>query len=697
RVRYTTELGEAAIWIEEPANGVSNESKFDFTVGTYLKADQCRYSKNNASLAKSIPLDAVASDSSGEYLYSADYSIDASKDGIEEYVYVKCLLVNGVEYAERLILEYDSTKPVIEEIELTNSDGKYPPSIVESPLNAQVTVTTDDRTKCKYSFNTNDGFSTGMTKFTGYDNASYSTTNNDTIEDVEDYSEYTLYIACQNGAYKTSDTESISFTINSSAASGMYLISPEVTGNRTFAINIGATRSASSCLYGSSADAMSSSMTAVSEKQYKTGSITVTADGNYTYYFTCSFVDGDTTDYFTFPVDTSAPVIDFIEDGNYSTSNTSLSATWSASDSLTDIVQYVYSIGTKTTYNDTFTWTYTTNKTALVDALSLKNQSTYYWNVKAQNEVGLWSTSASSNGVVIGASDSGADCGKVNCTSVGDVDYHPCSNAAKDGDETDVDCGGSCDACKAGSACLASDDCVSLNCDSGICAESSCTDSIVNQGESDVDCGGNYCDACADGSACVYHRDCTSGYCSSKICSAASCDDDVKNGAETGTDCGGSCDACETVSVDKEKVKPPPDVDTEGWSIWIWLLIILLLVGAGAGGYYCYIYYMKKKGKLPPSFDAFGGLKSLGKQLPSLGALKKLPQKIQMPTFQRTAVQKMQQQKQQVRDKIFGAFEEKPKGFLSEKLPEQRPAARSNISKSTEKIEVKQSEKKEAP
>ena len=693
RVRYTTELGEAAIWIEEPANGVSDEPKFDFTIGTYLEAESCGYSKNNASLAKSIALDAVASDSSGEYLYSAEYSIDESKDGIEEYVYVKCLLVNGVEYAERLILEYDSTEPVIEEIEITNSDGKDPPSIVESPLHVQLTVTTDDRTKCKYSFDSDDGFSTGMTKFTGYDNASYSTTNNDTIEDVEDYTQYTLYIACQNGAYKTSDTESISFTVDSSAASGMYLISPEVSGNRTFVINIGTTRSASGCLYGSSADSISTSMTAVSEKQYKTGSITVTTDGNYTYYFTCSFVDGDTTDYFTFPVDTSPPVIDFIEDGNYSSSNTSLSATWSASDSLTEIVQYVYSIGTKTGYNDTLTWTYTSDKTALVDSLNLKNQSTYYWNVKAQNEVGLWSTTSSSNGVIIGTTDSGADCDTVNCTSVGDVEYHPCSNGEKDNDETDVDCGGSCDACKAGSACLVSDDCVSLHCDSGICAESSCTDSIVNQGESDVDCGGNYCDACADGSACVYHRDCTSGYCSSKVCSAASCDDGVKNGAETGTDCGGSCSACETVSVDKEKGKPKPDVAEEGWSIWTWLLIILLLIGAGAGGYYGYVYYMKKKGKLPASFEAFGGLKTLGKQLPSLGTLKKLPQKIQMPTFQRSATQKVQQQKQQIRDKLFGAFEEKTKAPVSEKLPEQRPVAKSAETKPAEKTP----EKKEAP
>ncbi len=695
RVRYTTELGEAAIWIEEPANGVSEETEFDFVIGTYLEAEACGYSKNDASLEKSMPMDAVASDTSGEYLYSAAYSIDESKEGIEEYVYVKCLLVNGVEYAERLIIEYDSTTPVIEDIEIINSDGKDPPSVVESPLNVQLLVTTDDRTKCKYSFDASDGFSTGMDKFTGYDDAEYATENSDTIEDVEDLTSYALYVACQNGAYMTSETESLAFNINSSAASGIYLISPEASGNRTFTINVGTTRSASSCTYGTSEDAISTAMTAVSEKQYKTGSVTVSTDGNYTYYFACWFVDGEKTDYFTFPVDTTAPVIDFIKIEEVSYSNTSLSAEWSASDSLTEIIQYTYSVGTKEKYNDTLTWIYTDNKSAIVDGLNLKNQSTYYWNVQAQNEVGVWSV-VNYSGVFIDTSGSGTDCSTVNCTTVAEVEYHPCSNGVQDEDETDVDCGGSCDACKAGSMCEVSADCVSINCENGICAEATCTDSIINQGESDIDCGGNYCDACIEGMSCVYHRDCASGYCTSKICSATSCTDGVKNGDETGTDCGGSCDTCEDVVLQSSPPKDKPSTEEEGWSIWTWMLIIFLLIGAGAGGYYGYIYYMKKKGKLPPSFNAFG---NLGKSLPSLGTLKKLPQRIQMPTVQKPSLQKILQQKQQTRDKMFGAFEEKLKGAVEEKLQEKKPVEKATSTKAAPEKESKEKvvEKKEAP
>lgn len=41
----------------------------------------------------------------------------------------------------------------------------------------------------------------------------------------------------------------------------------------------------------------------------------------------------------------------------------------------------------------------------------------------------------------------------------------PCQNGEMDGDESDVDCGGSCDPCAAGDSCLTRDDC-----DSGVCA-----------------------------------------------------------------------------------------------------------------------------------------------------------------------------------------------------------------------------------
>ena len=123
-----------------------------------------------------------------------------------------------------------------------------------------------------------------------------------------------------------------------------------------------------------------------------------------------------------------------------------------------------------------------------------------------------------------------------------------CSDKVKNGDETDVDCGGSCSTkCANSKVCKKDADCQSGKCDTtvtpAICKAipASCNDNKKNGSETDVDCGGKDCAACADGKACQVKTDCTSGVCTSYKCAAASCTDGVKNGDETDVDCGGSC------------------------------------------------------------------------------------------------------------------------------------------------------------
>ena len=50
-----------------------------------------------------------------------------------------------------------------------------------------------------------------------------------------------------------------------------------------------------------------------------------------------------------------------------------------------------------------------------------------------------------------------------------------CKDGVKDGDETDVDCGGSCGTtCGQGEACAAAKDCVGAQCTDGVCCNSAC-------------------------------------------------------------------------------------------------------------------------------------------------------------------------------------------------------------------------------
>jgi hypothetical protein len=73
----------------------------------------------------------------------------------------------------------------------------------------------------------------------------------------------------------------------------------------------------------------------------------------------------------------------------------------------------------------------------------------------------------------------------------------------------------------------------------------SCTDTMQNGDETDLDCGGS-CGPCADGLACGEQSDCVSQVCTDAICQAPSCEDDVQNGEELGIDCGGpACSFCQ--------------------------------------------------------------------------------------------------------------------------------------------------------
>ncbi|NJL43811.1 MAG: hypothetical protein HC945_00585 [Nitrosarchaeum sp.] len=132
--------------------------------------------------------------------------------------------------------------------------------------------------------------------------------------------------------------------------------------------------------------------------------------------------------------------------------------------------------------------------------------------------------------------------------TVGQADDRPphCINGQADGDETDVDCGGSCLACSDRASCETDSDCQSNYCNpqSLLCDTPSCTDTLSNGQETDTDCGGPECPSCPDGSACQQNFDCQSLTCNNRICQAPSCTDLSKNGDETDVDCGGSCLPC---------------------------------------------------------------------------------------------------------------------------------------------------------
>lgn len=87
-----------------------------------------------------------------------------------------------------------------------------------------------------------------------------------------------------------------------------------------------------------------------------------------------------------------------------------------------------------------------------------------------------------------------------------------CRDGVKNGEETDVDCGGVCLRCTPGHSCRGPADCTSRLCEAGTCAAPSCNDRIKNGMETDVDCGGS-CKGCPEGHFCSSSKDCQSQRC----------------------------------------------------------------------------------------------------------------------------------------------------------------------------------------
>ena len=114
-----------------------------------------------------------------------------------------------------------------------------------------------------------------------------------------------------------------------------------------------------------------------------------------------------------------------------------------------------------------------------------------------------------------------------------------CENGEHDDNETDVDCGGTCDPCAEGLKCAKDADCVTDHCLNGTCGPkkctsdsecqdgkcnkatgvcSSCTNHLKDGDETDIDCGGTLCGACEAGKSCQANIDCLSYLCSNFKC-----------------------------------------------------------------------------------------------------------------------------------------------------------------------------------
>ncbi|MBI2145708.1 thrombospondin type 3 repeat-containing protein, partial [Candidatus Woesearchaeota archaeon] len=173
-------------------------------------------------------------------------------------------------------------------------------------------------------------------------------------------------------------------------------------------------------------------------------------------------------------------------------------------------------------------WTTATESKLTVRDLKLKDGEKYHIEAYAQNRAGMKTDVARSDGVIVNV--------LLNLESA-------CSDKVRNGDEADVDCGGSCSAkCANGKSCIIQSDCKSAYCVDGVCKAGSCTDSIRNQDETGIDCGGSCTSKCDMGQGCKKAADCETGICTEGFCVAEGpCSNKRLDPGETDVDCGGVC------------------------------------------------------------------------------------------------------------------------------------------------------------
>lgn len=125
-------------------------------------------------------------------------------------------------------------------------------------------------------------------------------------------------------------------------------------------------------------------------------------------------------------------------------------------------------------------------------------------------------------GGAAGLPQAGAD--TVGGTGEGGEKPMSCSpNGARDGNETDVDCGGGCPGgCAAGQHCDSGVDCASGQCggplDNDTCEPLHCGNGVKDLDEGDVDCGGTECGECETGQLCERNEDCSLHECRDGVC-----------------------------------------------------------------------------------------------------------------------------------------------------------------------------------
>ncbi|MBD3163793.1 hypothetical protein GF323_01210 [Candidatus Woesearchaeota archaeon] len=686
---------QSSVWIEHPSYGVAPSPDFNLTV----RSDNsmfCRY-----TVTKILPDDPADifdrifdfENTGGNFHYSSALGSGPLKDKSSYILLILCQdpYWDDTIYSFPRDLRYDDSPPNLE-IQIEN-----PLPISELPEELKISVLSQENIRCRYS-ETETEYDRMEKKFPGgFDEKSappYIKEIRINLTEKDDQTKKTYYIACENEAELRSKTHTREVKIDTNLPLDVIDRTERYQGTSDPTIKVYTTKDAI-CSYdsvkgvGLQDTQRLTSGTENSNIHSKEISLIDFSPGKNSIFVTCVTWKGEEKEIkVDFFIDLTEPEMQYVHDNStiygkpeFTAFQKKIHVAWYATDNQTGFIdgkgklRYNFTlIEGESPYGTIINWTNNFETKYLDDnkfegwiekdhegnELNLSDNTLYKFRVRAGNVVDKWSLALESDGVETdfslqadlscgedGSCRIGESCSKNSnclsgyCNEDGVCDYASCDDDVKNGNETDVDCGGGeCDPCPdIGDSCGDDSDCASGACRNGICADrDACFNGRADlDTETDVDCGGICEEKCGPGLHCDSDWDCESGLsCIGSICKSAAQDEEQDSDGDgipdiweeqNGLDPDDSEDADEDFDgdglnnyeeyvygtnvnntdtdgdgySDKEEIEKntdPLDPEDKPTSFWmIFLLIFLILIVLGAIGYLVYMQYFQPKKK----------------------------------------------------------------------------------------------------
>ncbi|MBD3249781.1 hypothetical protein GF336_07075 [Candidatus Woesearchaeota archaeon] len=385
------------IHLVEPSFGVSNQPVFDVVINTTKETAFCKYAGTNFDFDQVLLQENFFTPLSDHRHRITDFD-KATPTDPDYRMHVKCK--DSLGYVNQVpavfLIEYDNTTP-----EILSAYADPDPVIQGNSVN--LIVATDDRTICRFS-NAASAYENMGNKFPGWDENKFKKPHQVEISLTadDDSKEHHYNVSCENGAGDISNTSEISFSVNFSIAGKIFSDSllPNETIGETDVILEARTNKDAFCEYKQGPDWSEFTDTGSTEhSEPKT-----LEEGSYTFPLRCEFgvpYSVVRNANIEFKIDQSPPVMDEIDDGEYTCSTEEIHPEFYASDNVSSIDGYNYTILRSSDSEQIIGWTTTSSSTPSIEDLNLSIGASYTIEASAKDKAGIWSSSIQSDGFTV--------------------------------------------------------------------------------------------------------------------------------------------------------------------------------------------------------------------------------------------------------------------------------------------------------